>query len=94
MHEKRTRTAASAAVYELGWRYIFGTLTTAVRIAAPGDPDRIVARVLAADPGRSVRADVRPDRVLLTLQAPDLGGVSPREVELAGRISATLADSA
>jgi 4a-hydroxytetrahydrobiopterin dehydratase len=85
-----SRPAASAAVSGLGWRYLRGTVRTSVRAESPGQAAEIAARVIAAagdDAGQCLRADIRGDRLILTLQSPATASVTSREVELAGRIS-------
>jgi 4a-hydroxytetrahydrobiopterin dehydratase len=89
-----TRQEISAAVTGLGWRLILGTLQTYVLVPTLAEAARVVT-VLASATGPEadlcLQADVRGDRVALTLQSPATGWVTSRETNLASQISA-LAD--
>jgi len=90
MNEILNRPDASAAVADLGWRYLLGTLQTAVAVDALGAGAQVLARALAAcgaDADAHLRADLRPDRVVLTLQSADRAAVTTRDVDLADRIT-------
>jgi 4a-hydroxytetrahydrobiopterin dehydratase len=88
---KLTRTGASAAVTELGWRYVLGefrafVLTGSLPLAAD------VAARLAAVPGAQghLRMDVREDRVALALQTAAVSWVTPHDADLARRITTVI----
>jgi 4a-hydroxytetrahydrobiopterin dehydratase len=86
-----TRQEISAAASGLGWRFILGTLQTYVLVNSLAAAAGVVASVTVAtgaQADRSLRADVRADRVVLTLQSAITGWVTPREIDLAGQISA------
>ena len=86
-----TRQEISAAVSGLGWRLILGALQTYVLVASLADAVQVIASVSSVagdEAGPSLRADVRADRAVLTLQSPETGWVTSHELELARRISA------
>jgi 4a-hydroxytetrahydrobiopterin dehydratase len=83
-----TRREISAAVGGLGWRFILGTVQTFVLVPSLAEAARVVASLADTTAGQSLRADVRGDRVALTLQSPVTGWVTSRELDLARQISA------
>jgi 4a-hydroxytetrahydrobiopterin dehydratase len=88
-----TRPEISAAITGLGWRFILGAARTHVRVGSLAQAASVAGHVIdAAGAGadESLRADIHRDHVILTLQALRTGWVNRREVELAGRISATV----
>ncbi|MFF3886235.1 VOC family protein [Streptomyces sp. NPDC001914] len=91
MEQMLSRQEASEAVQEHGWRYLLGTLRTSVRVGSLVQATGLAADVVAAcgdEADRHLRIDVRPDRVVFTLQSSDRAAVTTRDVELAHRISA------
>jgi 4a-hydroxytetrahydrobiopterin dehydratase len=88
-YRKLSRGEASAAVTELGWRYVLGEFRTEVLTGSLPLAADVAARA-AAEPGADghLRMDVRSDRVILALQAAAVAWVTPEDVELARRISA------
>jgi 4a-hydroxytetrahydrobiopterin dehydratase len=88
------REEASDAVTSLGWRYILGEFRTEVQTGSLPLAADVAARA-AAVPGVEghLRMDVRADRVILSLQTAAAGWVTPRDVELAQRISAMVGES-
>jgi 4a-hydroxytetrahydrobiopterin dehydratase len=89
-----TRRQISDAVDGLGWRFAVGVIRTSVLVdflASAAEVARVVTDV-AGDADGSLSLDLRPDRVVITLQSRQRGGVSPRETDAAGRISAALDD--
>jgi 4a-hydroxytetrahydrobiopterin dehydratase len=88
-YRKLSRGEASAAVTELGWRYVLGEFRTEVLTGSLPLAADVAARA-AAEPGADghLRMDVRSDRVILALQTPAVAWVTPEDVELARRISA------
>ncbi|MEV4378147.1 VOC family protein [Streptosporangium sp. NPDC049644] len=93
--KRLSRREISDAVGDLGWRYVLDVVRTSVAVASPARAVEVVARAVAvagAEGERSLEMDVRPGRVVLTLRSPVTGAVTPVEVELAGRISAVVAE--
>jgi 4a-hydroxytetrahydrobiopterin dehydratase len=89
-----TRTEASEAVDALGWRYLLGTLCASFPVESLTDALSVVgAAVLACGPDADghLRADLRPDRVELSLQDRTVPAITRRDTELAGEITAALA---
>ena len=88
-----TRVEASAAVEEIGWRYLVGTLVTSVAVASLAEAVDLAARALQAsgpDVDAHLKADVRPDRLELTLQTIASGCLTARDIELANAITKAL----
>jgi 4a-hydroxytetrahydrobiopterin dehydratase len=91
--EKLTRTAASQAVEALGWRYLLDELYASVPVPSLDAGLRVTAAAVAAcgdDADRHLRADLRPDRVELSLQTRELAAVTGRDTALAAEISAVV----
>ncbi|MFF4119501.1 VOC family protein [Streptomyces sp. NPDC001714] len=91
MEQKLNRQEASEAVQDYGWRFLLGTFRTSVPVASLAQAVGLAADAVAVcgdDADRHLRVDVRPDRVVLTLQTSDRATVTTRDVELARRISA------
>ena len=92
-----TRTQASAAVEDLGWRFLLGTLHVAVPVGSLLAGSALAARVVdmcGDDADGHLRVDVRRDRVELALRTEAAGGVTRRDVELASTITTALGRSA
>jgi len=87
LDRKLSRTEASHAVTGLGWRYVLGDLRTEVLTGSLPLAADVAARAAALPHAEGhLRMDIRQDRVVLTLQTAE--GVTPRDVELAHRITA------
>jgi 4a-hydroxytetrahydrobiopterin dehydratase len=89
-----TREQISDAVGGDGWRLILGVIRTSVLVdslAEAAEVARVVTDV-AGDATGSLSLDLRPDRVVLTLQSRQDGWVGPPEVAAAQRISAVVDD--
>ena len=89
-----TRQQISDAVSADGWRLAVGVIRTSVRVESltqAADAARVAAGA-AGDADASLSADLRPDRVVLTLQSRQDGWIGPREIAAAQRISAALRD--
>ncbi|MFF1724129.1 4a-hydroxytetrahydrobiopterin dehydratase [Streptomyces sviceus] len=96
MEQILSRQAASEAVQDHGWRYLLGSLQTSVPVGTSAQAISLAADAVAVcgdDADRHLRIDVRPDRVVFTLQSLDHATVTTRDVELARRISATAGTS-
>ncbi len=91
---KLSRTEASDAVSELGWRYILGTVRTYVRVESLAEAADVAVRVVAAagrDADECLRTGIRHDRLIIAVQTLATGSVTARDVEVARRISAAVA---
>jgi 4a-hydroxytetrahydrobiopterin dehydratase len=89
-----SRTAASEAVLAIGWRYLLGTLAVSVPVRSLAQAGEVAAAAVAAsgpDADGHLRADLRPDRVELSVQARSLGAVTGRDVRLAHSIASAVA---
>jgi 4a-hydroxytetrahydrobiopterin dehydratase len=89
-----SRTAASAAVAAIGWRYLLGTLAASVPVRSLAQASEVAAAAVAAcgpDADAHLRADMRPDRVELSVQSRARNAVTSRDAQLAHRIGAALA---
>ncbi len=87
LDRRLSRAEASHAVTGLGWRYVLGDLRTEVLTGSLPLAADVAARVAALPHAQEhLRMDIRADRVVLMLQTA--GWVTPRDVELAHRISA------
>jgi 4a-hydroxytetrahydrobiopterin dehydratase len=88
-----SRADASAAVSGIGWRLILGEFRTEVLTGSLPLAADVAARAAAvADAEGHLRMDVRADRVVLSLQTAAIGWVTPRDVELAHRISVVVGE--
>jgi 4a-hydroxytetrahydrobiopterin dehydratase len=88
---KLTRAEISAAITDLGWRFILGSAQTRVRVGSLAQAASVARRVIdvaGAGADESLRADIRRDQVILVLQSLRTGWVNRHEVDLAGRITA------
>jgi 4a-hydroxytetrahydrobiopterin dehydratase len=91
--EKLGRLTASNAVTGLGWRFILGEFRTQVLTGSLPLAADVAARAAAvAGAEGHLRMDVREDRTVLALQTAAVGWVTPRDVELAHRISAVVGE--
>jgi 4a-hydroxytetrahydrobiopterin dehydratase len=89
-----TRQQISDAIGDLGWRFAVGVIRASVLVdslALAADVARVVTGA-AGDADGSLSLDLRPDRVVLTLQSRADGRVGPGEIAAAHRISAALDD--
>jgi 4a-hydroxytetrahydrobiopterin dehydratase len=93
-YRKLSRKEASDAVTGLGWRYVLGEFRAEVQTGSLPLAADVAARA-AAVPGAEghLRMDVRADRVILSVQTAAVAWVTPRDVELAQRISAMVSES-
>ena len=92
-----TRTEASAAVEDIGWRFLLGTLAVSVPVHSLLQGAALAARVVdicGEDAEGHLRVDVRRDRVELVLRSQSAGGATRRDVELAKAITAALGQAA
>ena len=90
-----SRTAASAAVAGIGWRYLLGALSASVPVRSLAQASEAAAAAVAAcgrDADAHLRVDLRPDRVELSVQARVLNAATGRDAQLAHRVGAALAE--
>ncbi len=93
MTKSMTRGEASAAVTDLGWRYILGAFVTTVPVSSLEAAGAVAARVTASagrNGGSHVRVDVRADRVVVTVQTFAVGWTTPDDIEIVHLITAAL----
>lgn len=90
MTGKLSRSAASNAVEDIGWRLILGTLRTSVAVAGLAQAAAVADAALHASGEHAdehLTVDLRPTRVELALQTVPVDGVTGLDVELARRIT-------
>jgi 4a-hydroxytetrahydrobiopterin dehydratase len=95
MSQPLTRTAASSAVEQLGWRYLLGAYETSVVVANLIEAARVAACAVAAcgtDADGHLRVELRTDRVDLTLMDEASSAVIARDIELAFGITDAVRD--
>jgi 4a-hydroxytetrahydrobiopterin dehydratase len=88
-----SRTAASEAVQDIGWRSLLGTLCASVPADSLAHASEVAAAAVAACGSYAddhLRIDIRPDRVELSLQTRVLPAATARDTELARRITDAL----
>ena len=86
-----SRTAASAAVAGIGWRYLLGVLAVSVAVRSLAQASEAAAAAVAAcghDADGHLWVDLRPDRVELSVQTRALGVTTDGDTRLAHRIDA------
>ena len=92
---KLPRQEVSDAVSDLGWRYLLGAIRTCVRVGSLAQAADVAGHVAAAAgpaADECLRADLRRDRLVLTLQSLATAQVTAREIELAAAISAVVSE--
>ena len=92
-----TRTEASAAVEDLGWRFLLGTIAVSIPVHTLLAGGALACRVIdicGDDADGHLRVDVRRDRVELVLRTLAAGGVTRRDVEMASAITSALGHAA
>lgn len=89
-----SRTAASAAVQDIGWRYLLGALCASIPVRSLAQAGEVAAAAVAvagADADGHLRADLRPDRAELSVQTRALDAVTGLDVRLARNITEAVA---
>src|SRR5690348_3657513 len=92
--EPLSRTAASAAVSGLGWRFVLGVARTSVRAGALSQAAAAAAAITAqAGPDADARllADIRGGKIILTVRNPSGRSLSEADASLVARVSSILA---
>jgi 4a-hydroxytetrahydrobiopterin dehydratase len=93
--DRLTRTAASDAVEQIGWRYLLGAFATSVVVSDLKQAARVAGAAVTAcgaDAEGNLRLDLRADRVELTLQDASSACVTARDIELAFGITDAVRD--
>lgn len=88
-----SRTTASEAVQDIGWRYLLGALNISIPASSVAQALELASVVVSAtdeDRDGHLRVDLRPDRVELSLQTRALNAVTDRDVQMARRIAEAL----
>ena len=88
-----SRTDASEAVQDIGWRYLLGTLSASVPVRSLAHGSEVAAAVVAVsgeDGDAHLRLDLRPDRVELSVQTRALNAATRRDILLARRVADAL----
>ncbi len=88
-----SRTAASAAVESIGWRYLLGAFSTSIRVTSLAHAADVAAVIIAAcgdAADHHLVVDVRPGRVEATLMDDALAAVTQHDVELAHAVTAAV----
>ena len=78
----------------IGWRYLLGMLAASVPVQSLAQASEVAGAAVAAcgpDADAHLRADMRPDRVELSVQTRALAAVTGWDAHLAHRIDAALA---
>jgi 4a-hydroxytetrahydrobiopterin dehydratase len=89
-----SRTAASAAVADIGWRFLLGDLAVSVPVRSLAQGSEVAAAAVAAGGAGAdghLRLDLRPDRVELSVRDQRARTATRRDTELAHRIAAAVA---
>ncbi|MDF6042670.1 4a-hydroxytetrahydrobiopterin dehydratase [Streptomyces sp. JH14] len=90
MEQTLSRPEASEAIDDLGWRYLLGAIRTSVPVGSLKQGVHVATNALAVcgdDADQHLRVDIRPGRVVLTLQSLEHASVTTCDVDLAHRIS-------
>ncbi|MFN2560037.1 MAG: VOC family protein [Jatrophihabitans sp.] len=90
-----SRPDASAAVARTPWRLLLGSLVASVPVDGLSQALAVAAAAVdacAGDADDHLTVDLRADRVELALQPRGVRGVSARDAELAGLITAAVSD--
>jgi 4a-hydroxytetrahydrobiopterin dehydratase len=89
-----SRTAASEAVLDIGWRYLLGALAVSVPVRSLSQASEVATVAVAAcgpDADGHLRADLRRNRVEFSVQTRSHGAVTGRDVRLAHAVADAVA---
>jgi 4a-hydroxytetrahydrobiopterin dehydratase len=89
-----SRTAASAAVADIGWRYLLGNLAVSVPVRSLAQGAEVASAAVAAggaDADGHLRVDLRRDRVELSVRDRRGRAATARDTEVAHRVAAAVA---
>jgi 4a-hydroxytetrahydrobiopterin dehydratase len=93
--DRMSRTAISAAVDGLGWRYILGLVRTAVPVgslAAAADAASLVSATAGEDADDHLWLDVRSEQLIVSVQTRAIDWITDTDLDLVRRITAALAE--
>ena len=96
LDQKLTRKQASDAVGDHGWRLLLGTLCASVPVGSLAQAVEVAASAVSAcgdDADGHLHVDIRPERVVLSLQSLDQAAVTRRDADLAERLSAVVREA-
>src|SRR5689334_834358 len=94
LDEPLSRAGAAAAVADIGWRYLLGSLRVSVPVRSLTQASEVAAAAVAAagpDADDHLRADLRPRSAELSVQTAALGEVTGRDVRVARGIAGAVA---
>ncbi len=90
-----SRSAASAAIGPIAWRFLLGTLCASVPVGSLARAAEVAAAAAAACgplADAHLRIDLRPDRVELSLQDRTQGAATDPDIQLAHAITSALVE--
>ncbi|MFC1401054.1 MULTISPECIES: VOC family protein [Streptacidiphilus] len=93
LDQKLSRKQASDAVGAQGWRLLLGALCASVPVRSLAQAVEVAASAVSAcgdDADGHLHVDIRPGRVVLTLQSLAQAAVTGRDADLAERLSAVV----
>jgi 4a-hydroxytetrahydrobiopterin dehydratase len=93
--DRLSRAEISAAVTDLGWRFVLGEARTSVPVGSLAQAVAAAGEVTAAAGAGAdghVTLDARADRLLVSAQTREIGWVTPFDLELVRRITAALGE--
>jgi 4a-hydroxytetrahydrobiopterin dehydratase len=86
-----TSADASAAVEDVGWRYLLGTIFLSVPVRSLRQGSEVAAAVASLDEADGhLRIDLRPDRIELSLQTRERAAVTDGDLRIARVVSGKL----
>jgi 4a-hydroxytetrahydrobiopterin dehydratase len=89
-----SRTAASAAVADIGWRYLLGNIAVSVPVRSLAQGAEVASAAVAAggaDADGHLGVDLRSDRVELSVRDRRGRAATTRDTEVAHRVAAAVA---
>jgi 4a-hydroxytetrahydrobiopterin dehydratase len=89
-----SRTVASTAVEDIGWRYLLGSLHASVPVSSMAEAAQVAATAVTAAGAQAdehLRLDLRPHQVQLSVATRARGAVTGVDVDLARAVTAALA---
>ncbi len=93
---KLSRQDISAAISDLGWRYVLTVARTSVPVGTLAEAVDVAGRAVAAsgsDADGHLLVDLRADRVILTVRSADSASVTPRDLDVVRRITAAVREA-